>query len=60
MSQPASVVRPSVIPCLRYRDAPQAIDWLCATSASSGNWSLPMTTAESPTRSWHWPTAAAW
>ncbi|MES2018283.1 MAG: VOC family protein [Pseudomonadota bacterium] len=24
-------IRASVIPCLRYRDAPAAIEWLCAT-----------------------------
>ena len=27
----AKNTRPTVIPCLRYRDAPAAIDWLCQT-----------------------------
>ena len=30
MSNPAKPTRATVIPCLRYRDAPAAIDWLCA------------------------------
>lgn len=30
MDSPAHPTRASVIPCLRYRDAPAAIDWLCA------------------------------
>lgn len=30
MSTPARNSRATVIPCLRYRDAPAAIDWLCA------------------------------
>lgn len=29
MSDTAKVTRSTVIPCLRYRDAPKAIDWLC-------------------------------
>ncbi|KQP14970.1 VOC family protein [Pseudorhodoferax sp. Leaf267] len=28
---PARPTRATVIPCLRYRDAPAAIDWLCNT-----------------------------
>jgi uncharacterized glyoxalase superfamily protein PhnB len=27
---PAKATRATVIPCLRYRDAPAAIEWLCA------------------------------
>ena len=27
----AKAVRATVIPCLRYRDAPAAIEWLCST-----------------------------
>jgi uncharacterized glyoxalase superfamily protein PhnB len=30
VSTPARNTRATVIPCLRYRDAPAAIDWLCA------------------------------
>ena len=30
MDSPALPTRTSVIPCLRYRDAPAVIDWLCA------------------------------
>jgi uncharacterized glyoxalase superfamily protein PhnB len=30
MSMVARNTRATVIPCLRYRDAPAAIDWLCA------------------------------
>ena len=26
-----AITKANVIPCLRYRDAPAAIDWLCAT-----------------------------
>ncbi|HRO58954.1 MAG TPA: VOC family protein [Burkholderiaceae bacterium] len=29
MSDPATRTRSTIIPCLRYRDAPAAIDWLC-------------------------------
>jgi uncharacterized glyoxalase superfamily protein PhnB len=29
MSTPAKNARATVIPCLRYRDAPAAIEWLC-------------------------------
>lgn len=28
MSQPADTIA-TLIPCLRYRDAPAAIEWLC-------------------------------
>jgi uncharacterized glyoxalase superfamily protein PhnB len=31
MSNPAPLTRSSVIPCLRYRNAPAAIEWLCRT-----------------------------
>ena len=31
MPTPAKDTKATVIPCLRYRDAPAAIDWLCAT-----------------------------
>ena len=31
MTTLAKPTRATVIPCLRYRDAPRAIDWLCAT-----------------------------
>jgi len=31
MSSPAKNTRATVIPCLRYRDAPAAIKWLCST-----------------------------
>jgi uncharacterized glyoxalase superfamily protein PhnB len=31
MSSLAKNTRAAVIPCLRYRDAPAAIEWLCAT-----------------------------
>ena len=31
MSTPAKSTRATVIPCLRYRNAPAAIDWLCST-----------------------------
>ncbi|HJV93182.1 MAG TPA: VOC family protein [Azonexus sp.] len=31
MTAAAKDTRATVIPCLRYRDAPAAIDWLCAT-----------------------------
>ncbi|MGV8222098.1 VOC family protein, partial [Pseudomonas aeruginosa] len=31
MHTPASNTVASVIPCLRYRDAPAALDWLCRT-----------------------------
>lgn len=30
MSSIAKTTRATVMPCLRYRDAPKAIDWLCA------------------------------
>ena len=30
MSSPAKNTRATVIPCLRYRNAPAAIEWLCA------------------------------
>ncbi|MGE5387037.1 MAG: VOC family protein [Betaproteobacteria bacterium] len=30
MTTPAKNTTATVIPCLRYRDAPAAIDWLCA------------------------------
>ena len=29
MSDAANSTRATVIPCLRYRDAPKAIEWLC-------------------------------
>jgi len=38
----------TAIPCLRYRDAPAAIDWLCRVLASSAIWSFPTTRAASP------------
>ena len=31
MSNPAKNTRATIIPCLRYRDAPKAIEWLCRT-----------------------------
>jgi uncharacterized glyoxalase superfamily protein PhnB len=31
MSTPAKSTKTTVIPCLRYRNAPAAIDWLCST-----------------------------
>src|SRR5262245_28879980 len=31
MSSPAKKTRATVIPCFRYRNAPAAIEWLCAT-----------------------------
>jgi uncharacterized glyoxalase superfamily protein PhnB len=31
MSTPAKSTKATVIPCLRYRNAPAAIDWLCST-----------------------------
>ena len=31
MSTPAKDTRATIIPCLRYRDAPKAIEWLCRT-----------------------------
>jgi len=31
MSSPAKSTRATIIPCLRYRDAPKAIEWLCRT-----------------------------
>jgi uncharacterized glyoxalase superfamily protein PhnB len=31
MSTPAKTTKATVIPCLRYRNAPAAIDWLCST-----------------------------
>jgi uncharacterized glyoxalase superfamily protein PhnB len=30
MSSTAKTTRATVIPCLRYRDAPKAIEWLCS------------------------------
>ena len=30
MSTPAKNTRATVVPCLRYRDAPKAIEWLCS------------------------------
>ncbi len=30
MSSTAKNTRATVVPCLRYRDAPKAIDWLCS------------------------------
>ncbi len=30
MSSSAKTTRATVVPCLRYRDAPKAIDWLCS------------------------------
>ena len=30
MSNTAKNTRSTVVPCLRYRDAPKAIDWLCS------------------------------
>ena len=30
MSSAAKPTRATVIPCLRYRDAPKAIEWLCS------------------------------
>ena len=29
MSTPAKNVKSTIVPCLRYRDAPAAIEWLC-------------------------------
>jgi uncharacterized glyoxalase superfamily protein PhnB len=29
MLDPTQLTRPAIIPCLRYRDAPAAIEWLC-------------------------------
>lgn len=29
MSSPAKITKATVIPCLRYRNAPAAIEWLC-------------------------------
>ncbi|MBA2594062.1 MAG: VOC family protein [Pseudomonadota bacterium] len=31
MSSPAKDTGATIIPCLRYRDAPKAIEWLCRT-----------------------------
>ena len=31
MSSPAKNTKATIIPCLRYRDAPKAIEWLCRT-----------------------------
>jgi uncharacterized glyoxalase superfamily protein PhnB len=31
VSTPAKDTKATVIPCLRYRDAPAAIEWLCST-----------------------------
>ena len=31
MSSTAKNTRATVVPCLRYRDAPKAIEWLCST-----------------------------
>lgn len=31
MNTPAKSTKATVIPCLRYRNAPAAIDWLCST-----------------------------
>ena len=31
MSSPTKDTRATIIPCLRYRDAPKAIEWLCRT-----------------------------
>jgi uncharacterized glyoxalase superfamily protein PhnB len=31
MSSPATNTGATIIPCLRYRDAPKAIEWLCRT-----------------------------
>jgi uncharacterized glyoxalase superfamily protein PhnB len=31
MSSPAKDTRATTIPCLRYRDGPKAIEWLCRT-----------------------------
>ena len=31
MSTSAKNTRATIIPCLRYRDAPKAIEWLCRT-----------------------------
>jgi uncharacterized glyoxalase superfamily protein PhnB len=31
MTNPAQSAKATVIPCLRYRDAPAAIEWLCRT-----------------------------
>ncbi len=30
MSNTAKNTRATVVPCLRYRDAPKAIEWLCS------------------------------
>ena len=30
MSSSAKNTRASIMPCLRYRDAPKAIEWLCS------------------------------
>lgn len=30
MSSAAKITRATVVPCLRYRDAPKAIEWLCS------------------------------
>jgi uncharacterized glyoxalase superfamily protein PhnB len=31
MAKPAQTTKATLIPCLRYRDAPAAIEWLCRT-----------------------------
>ncbi|MBY0574511.1 MAG: VOC family protein [Undibacterium sp.] len=31
MSNTAKHTRATIVPCLRYRDAPKAIEWLCST-----------------------------
>ena len=49
MSSLAKNTRATVIPCFRYRNAPAAIEWLCATFGFEKHLVVPaMTTAPSP------------
>lgn len=48
MSSLAKDTRATIVPCLRYRDAPAAIEWLCQTFGFENNWLCRTTMEASP------------
>jgi uncharacterized glyoxalase superfamily protein PhnB len=48
MSSLAKNTRATVIPCFRYRNAPAAIEWLCATFGFEKHLVVPNEEAPSP------------
>ena len=48
---PTRPARSTVIPAMRYRDAPAAIEWLCRVLGFEKHWSCPAPATPSPMRS---------